>query len=119
MNILLSTLALFYDKIFYSFLILDIIDRSPVLRNVVRAVTKNYRQLLWTAVLGIVFIYIYTTIAYYDLTVHRTFIYSNDGEYHICSTAWRCFGYILDVGLRAGGGVGDNINIPNPGKVSP
>jgi hypothetical protein len=69
-QIVFSILGLFFNPIYYSFLLLDIIERFEVLKNVVRAITENSDQLIMTGILGIVLIYIYAIIAYdsIDLT---------------------------------------------------
>lgn len=67
----------FQSPVFYSLHLLDIINRSPDLGNVVQSVTKNYGMLVMTALLGFIFIYIYSLFAfvfvsdtYYDDMVH-------------------------------------------------
>lgn len=35
----------------------------------------------------------------------------------MCENAWRCFGFILNTGLRQGGGIGDALSFPNPSKI--
>lgn len=52
--IALSLLGLMMSPMYYGFLLLDIIDHSIVLKNVIKSITLNYKQLLMTAVLGIV-----------------------------------------------------------------
>ena len=41
-NISSAILGLFYSKFFFSFMLLDIIGRSDILKNVIRSVTKNF-----------------------------------------------------------------------------
>jgi hypothetical protein len=64
---MISMLALFYLDIFYAFLLLDFIPRSPVLLNVIRAVTENGAQFLLTALLMLVIIFVYTNIGFFYL----------------------------------------------------
>lgn len=42
---------------FYGFLLLDIIDHSIALKNVIRSISLNYKQLIMTAILGIILLY--------------------------------------------------------------
>ena len=117
-NIVISVLGLTTSKVFYSFLLLDIIDRSTVLRNVIRSITQNSTQLIMTAILGIVLLYIYAIIGFYSSDIKSTFVYAGNDKLNVCDNAWRCFGFILNIGLRSGGGVGDAFNLPNPGNHS-
>lgn len=68
--ITLAILGLQVSPFFYTLHLLDVITRSPTLRNVIQAVTKNYRQLLLTAMLGLIIIYVFSVIAFaylYDM----------------------------------------------------
>jgi len=62
--LLFSCLGLFISKLFYGFLLLDIIDHSVVLKNVIKSITLNYKQLVMTTILGIMILYLYSLIAY-------------------------------------------------------
>ena len=62
--IILTILGLQVSPFFYSLHLLEIITRIPTLRNVIQAVTKNYKQLLLTAMLGLIIIYVFSVIAY-------------------------------------------------------
>lgn len=39
----LSLLGVFFSKMYYGFLLLDIIDHSIVLKNVIKSITLNYK----------------------------------------------------------------------------
>jgi hypothetical protein len=104
--IIFSVLGLQFH-ICYSILLLDVVYRFPTLRNVLASVVTNANQLLMTAMLGIIIIYIYSfwgfkvdTDMYYDSAI-GTF-----GESQ-CQSMWQCFLTTLNVGLRQGGGVAD------------
>ncbi|EGR32730.1 hypothetical protein IMG5_072330, partial [Ichthyophthirius multifiliis] len=112
-NILVSVIGLCFSKIFYTFLLLDIIDRSPVLKNIIKPVTINAKQLLLSVIIGCTFLYIYSALGYYS-DIKKTLIYTNNQNYEICSTPWDCFTFILGQALRQGGGIGDLIQMPDP-----
>lgn len=69
-TIIITILGLQVSPFFYTLQLLDVITRVPTLRNVIQAVTKNYKQLLLTAMLGLIIIYVFSVIAYvflYDM----------------------------------------------------
>ena len=109
--LLLAILGTFYSKVFFSFLLLDLIDRSVILNNVIKAITANYKQLLMTAFMGLMLIYIYAVIGY--LIMVPAFIPDGlddpdeEGWKTICPSIWVCFLTILNQGLRQGGGIGE------------
>ena len=116
LNILFVILGIVSNEFFFSFLLLDIIDRSPVLTNVTRSITVNSKQLLMTFVLGIVLIYIYSMIGYYTTVLRGTFVYENSPNLPVCNNPIQCFAFVLNIGLRFGGGIGEAIEQPDPDK---
>lgn len=60
-----------------------------------------------TAVLGIVIVYIYAIVAFYVKSINETFVYTAYPDYNICDSAWNCFTFMMNIGLRSGGGIGD------------
>mmetsp|Transcript_11845 Transcript_11845/g.18235 ORF Transcript_11845/g.18235 Transcript_11845/m.18235 type:complete len:264 (-) Transcript_11845:748-1539(-) len=61
----ISVLAFKSESIYYSFHLLDVINRSPVLQNVMKAVTQNLSQVGLTGLLMMVLVYIYTTLTFF------------------------------------------------------
>ena len=102
-----SFLGTFYSIIFFAFLLLDLIDRSVILNNVVKSVTLNYKQLLMTFALGVLLMYIYAVIGFFAVIDPETSL--SDYQTY-CSNPWHCFLSVANNGLRAGGGVGDVLN---------
>ncbi|EGR33363.1 hypothetical protein IMG5_055060 [Ichthyophthirius multifiliis] len=113
LNIILSILGFSVSKIFYCFLLLDIIDRSSVLKNIIKSITINSKQLMLLIILGIILLFIYSTIAFYS-SIKQTFKYNNNPELEICNSPWDCFLFILGQALRQGGGIGDIVQMPDP-----
>lgn len=60
------------SSIYYSFHLLDVINRSPILQNVMKAITQNIYQTALTFLLMMILIYIYCSL---------TFFYMQDGMY--------------------------------------
>eukprot|EP00347_Sterkiella_histriomuscorum_P021853 403332539 len=109
----LSLLGLYQSPIFYSFQLLDIINRFATLRNVIQAITLNKNQLLMTAMLGLIIIYIYSVLAYafffdmfYNEDINLEEWIGEKGDM-TCQTLFHCYISTINYGLRAGGGIGE------------
>ena len=93
-----------FHPVVAAFQLWDIVVRSDSVNRIVNAVTKNARQFLWTIVLLLVAVYVYSFLGLYFLNDR----YHNDtGE--MCADAFGCFLASLDQGLRSGGGIADAI----------
>lgn len=100
------------SPIFYSFHLVDVINRFPQLQNVIASVTKNGNQLLMTAMLGIIIIYIYSALGfifvfdtYYDDEINAGLL-NRKGD-SACMDMMHCFLSTVNYGLRGGGGIGE------------
>lgn len=107
-----SVLGFYSNELFYSFHLLDVIQRYPTLANVTKAITMNWEQLLMTFVLMLILMYIYTTITFFYImeTVYDYDINENDSDLtgeNRCTSMIECFMTVVDIGLIAGGGIGD------------
>eukprot|EP01016_Furgasonia_blochmanni_P030155 TRINITY_DN31476_c0_g1_i1.p2 TRINITY_DN31476_c0_g1~~TRINITY_DN31476_c0_g1_i1.p2 ORF type:complete len:189 (-),score=53.68 TRINITY_DN31476_c0_g1_i1:33-599(-) len=91
-------LGIFNSFIFFSFILIDFIDRSPILRNVIRSITTNYRQLLMTAFLGVLVLYIYSVIGYYTV-IKESLTYMDQDNLNLCQSMLHCYLSYLDLGL--------------------
>lgn len=74
----IALLGKYSSPIYYSFHLLDVINRSPILQNVVLATTKNIEQTGLTMLLMLVQLYILTVLAFfyfvdvnYDYGIHN------------------------------------------------
>jgi len=107
----MSLLGIFASPVFYSMQLLDIVNRFPSLSNVIKSVTKNSSQLLMSAMLELILVYIYAVLLFTFFFDH----YQNDDlQYsesekgdNLCHSLFHCFISTLNFGLRAGGGIGD------------
>lgn len=88
----LSIFAFITDSYFiYGLFLFEVVYKTDTLRTVVASVTHNGDQLLWTLVLFLIFLWIYTVIGY--VVLNSQFwndTYGEAGE-NGCSTAWQCF----------------------------
>eukprot|EP00004_Rigifila_ramosa_P001596 TRINITY_DN1154_c0_g1_i2.p1 TRINITY_DN1154_c0_g1~~TRINITY_DN1154_c0_g1_i2.p1 ORF type:complete len:2503 (+),score=673.94 TRINITY_DN1154_c0_g1_i2:327-7511(+) len=98
-----------------SFQLLDFVNRSAALGNVVRSVTRPAKEILLTIILIIFIVYMFTTVAFFyfrNLFIGETF--GGDDQYN-CQTMLRCMGTAIQEGLLNGGGLGDFIHQPSIG----
>ena len=112
MYLALSVQGMVQSPVFYSLHLLDVINRFSTLQNVIKSVTTNLYQLLLTAMLGVIIIYIYGVIAYlfisdlyFDEGIHQGLI--NKAGDSICMSLLHCFLSTFNYGLRTGGGIGE------------
>lgn len=125
LNIAWATLGVFISPIFNSLLLLDIVDRSVILQNVVKSTTINWPQLAMTGILGVIVMFIYSMVGYYGSNDFReNMIYTNligwdnDKTLYLCDTPLHCFMFVVNIGLRSGGGVGESVKQPIPTEDS-
>mmetsp|Transcript_17612 Transcript_17612/g.17334 ORF Transcript_17612/g.17334 Transcript_17612/m.17334 type:complete len:130 (-) Transcript_17612:543-932(-) len=76
--ILLAVTGFSFSPALYSFHLLDVIERSPILRDVIKSVTLNFIDLVQTAIFGLVLIYVFAALGfqffhdmYFDEEVER------------------------------------------------
>ena len=98
------------NNVFFSFTLLGILDRSQILQNVIKSITVNSKQLIMTTVFGMILIYIYSVIGFYSTNLQQTFEYIGNKDLPVCQSPLQCFAFILDIGLRRGGGVGEALS---------
>lgn len=77
-----------------------------MLKNVVRAVTGNFKQLALTLFLMAIVIYIYTLIGFYFLGDN---FYNKDIKEDLCSSVFYCYLTAIQYGLRNGGGIAESM----------
>lgn len=78
------------------------------MKDIVRSLTQNYKQLLKTVVLTIIVLYIYSFVAFSYFP--QDFSHEESSDYkNYCETLFMCFVSTLFNGVRADGGIGDAI----------
>jgi hypothetical protein len=108
-----TLMGIFYNKFFFSILLFEIIDLSPLLSSVVQSLTLNAGSLGATALFGIVLFYFYTSMAYFyqdNLAVNEGVIDHDTTQF--CRSYPMCYVNMIYYGLRAGGGIGDLLQTP-------
>jgi len=90
-----------------AFQLFDVVVRSDTVSRIAAAVSRNVRQFLWTLVLLFTIVWIYSLIGFYFL--QDAFVSTNDNITQLCPDSFSCFLVNFNYGLRAGGGIADNI----------
>ncbi len=90
--------GLFLSHIYYSFHVLDIIVRSPLLVNILKSLWRPRRELLLTLVLFLVIEYMFTTFAYW--------YFGKDYPLNECISLISCFLTNVDQTFKNDGGIG-------------
>jgi len=105
----LSYAGALYHEIFYTIQLLDIIQKFPTLTFVIQSITMNKYQLLNTALLGFIVIYIYATLGFYFLQDDYLVGRDLETKEHRCQSILLCFMVTTNRGLRRSGGIGDDL----------
>ncbi|XP_028968698.1 ryanodine receptor [Galendromus occidentalis] len=97
---------------FFAGHLIDVAVCIPSLKTILQSVTHNGKQLILTVMLLTIVVYMYTVIAF---TFFRKFyVQEEDDEVtQKCHSMATCFVFHLYKGVRAGGGIGDEIEAPD------
>ncbi|XP_051973037.1 LOW QUALITY PROTEIN: ryanodine receptor 1 [Xyrauchen texanus] len=101
-----------YNNFFYACHLLDIAMNVKTLRTILSSVTHNGKQLMMTVGLLAVVVYLYTVVAF---NFFRKFYNKSEDEEEPdmkCDDMMTCYLFHMYVGVRAGGGIGDEIEDP-------
>ncbi|XP_041802824.1 ryanodine receptor 2-like [Chelmon rostratus] len=101
-----------YNNFFFAAHLLDIAMGFKTLRTILSSVTHNGKQLALTVGLLAVVVYLYTVVAF---NFFRKFYNKNDDkdtQDMKCNDMLTCYMFHMYVGVRAGGGIGDEIEDP-------
>jgi hypothetical protein len=85
--------------IYFSFHLLDIVNKDPTTRTVIDSVLIPVEQLVMTAILGAFVLFIFSFVQFATFPI--------DFGDSVCRTEWSCFVGYLNWGVRNGGGIGD------------
>ncbi|CAL8106014.1 unnamed protein product [Calicophoron daubneyi] len=101
-----------FNYFLYACHLLDVAVSFKTLRTIIQSVTHNGKQLVLTVMLTSIVIYLYTVIAFNFF--RKFYVKDNDGVMDAkCNDMMTCFIFHLHTGLRAGGGIGDEIEPPD------
>ncbi|XP_050722291.1 ryanodine receptor-like isoform X2 [Eriocheir sinensis] len=97
---------------FFAAHLLDVAVSIPSLKTILQSVTHNGKQLILTCMLLTIIVYCYTVIAF---NFFRKFYVSEEDDVvdQKCHDMMTCFVFHLYKGVRAGGGIGDEIESPD------
>jgi ryanodine receptor 2 len=101
-----------FNNFFFAAHLLDVAVAIPTLKTIMQSVTHNGKQLVLTVMLLTIVVYIYTVIAFNFF--RKFYIQEEDEEVDKkCHDMLTCFVFHLYKGVRAGGGIGDEIGDPD------
>lgn len=101
-----------FNNFFFAAHLLDVAVGFKTLRTILQSVTHNGKQLVLTVMLLTIIVYIYTVIAFNFF--RKFYIQEEDEEVNKkCHDMLTCFVFHLYKGVRAGGGIGDEIGDPD------
>ncbi|XP_059908188.1 ryanodine receptor 3-like isoform X1 [Gadus macrocephalus] len=101
-----------YNNFFFAAHLLDIAMGFKTLRTILSSVTHNGKQLVLTVGLLAVVVYLYTVVAF---NFFRKFYNKGEDDEEPdmkCDDMMTCYLFHMYVGVRAGGGIGDEIEDP-------
>ncbi|XP_047459189.1 ryanodine receptor 2 isoform X2 [Mugil cephalus] len=101
-----------YNNFFFAAHLLDIAMGFKTLRTILSSVTHNGKQLVLTVGLLAVVVYLYTVVAFNFFRKFYNKSDDNDTEDMKCNDMLTCYMFHMYVGVRAGGGIGDEIEDP-------
>eukprot|EP00457_Paulinella_chromatophora_P000056 gb/GEZN01000056.1/.p1 GENE.gb/GEZN01000056.1/~~gb/GEZN01000056.1/.p1 ORF type:complete len:2849 (-),score=516.65 gb/GEZN01000056.1/:313-8475(-) len=94
-----DVLGLFGLVMFYTLHLFDLVLHNRTLRYVLQAVTKRPGQMVATAFLGFIMLYLYSVIGFVWFPDQYNFTSDSDKIYN-CQTMWGCLQRHLDLGFR-------------------
>ncbi|KAI5618783.1 ryanodine receptor 2 isoform X1 [Silurus asotus] len=101
-----------YNNFFFAAHLLDVAMGFKTLRTILSSVTHNGKQLILTVGLLAVVVYLYTVVAF---NFFRKFYNKTEDGQSLdmkCDDMLTCYMFHMYVGVRAGGGIGDEIEDP-------
>ncbi|XP_034536962.1 ryanodine receptor 2 [Notolabrus celidotus] len=101
-----------YNNFFFAAHLLDIAMGVKTLRTILSSVTHNGKQLVLTVGLLAVVVYLYTVVAFNFFRKFYNKSDDNDTQDMKCNDMLTCYMFHMYVGVRAGGGIGDEIDDP-------
>lgn len=98
--------ALTRQPFFYGVVLFEIVYFFQILQLIMKAIAYNARQILLTATLGSIIVYIFTVIGYVYFSQDYFMSDVGVGE-QLCNSLSQCFFHILSLGPRSTGSIGD------------
>ncbi|GMS80970.1 hypothetical protein PENTCL1PPCAC_3145, partial [Pristionchus entomophagus] len=109
-----SALGVFVSPFFYAVHLIDVVLSFPMLKAILQSVTHNLKQLILTIMMTLVVMYLYTVLGFNFF--RKFYVQESDEEGEEpdrkCHSMFTCFIYHFYAGVRAGGGIGDELESP-------
>ncbi|KRY59582.1 Ryanodine receptor 44F [Trichinella britovi] len=101
-----------WNPFFYAGHLIDVVISFPMLQTILKSVTHNGKQLILTVMMVLVVVYLYTVLAFNFF--RKFYVQEDDGEEtdSKCNNMISCFVFNVYAGIRAGGGIGDELQSP-------
>jgi hypothetical protein len=84
-----------------------LIKRNEDLKNILRSITLNSKQLILTTLLAIIVIYCFTIVSFLSFPEVYSSIIGDASAVTYCGSLFECFISNIVTGIRMGGGIGD------------
>ncbi|KAF1774718.1 MIR motif [Phytophthora cactorum] len=112
LQIFISVLGAYVNKLYFAFLLLDVVDRYKELNNVLRSISRPAKALGVTTLLYLIVVYVFAVVGFFffreDYTpkdeISKAQIAGRAP--YTCQRLFQCFLVSLDQGLKSGGGLG-------------
>ena len=108
LHCLFGLLGAFWHPFFHTLHLILIYLMSNTAYYVVRSITTHIGQLGITLLLAIFFIYSMAFIVFVNYSRSWDGQVDNDGSIPMCRDMWECLMYVINLGLRNGGGIADS-----------
>jgi len=102
--------------IFTALNLLMIINISSTVKYVLSSVTRHFDQVLMTFFMAAVFVWVYAMIVADYYVEAFEFDGGIVGQVKLCSSYYKCFMYIFNIGIRSGGGIAEIMEIGSTTK---
>ncbi|KFD64964.1 hypothetical protein M514_11549 [Trichuris suis] len=101
-----------WNPFFYAGHLIDVVFSFPMLQTILKSVTHNGKQLILTVMMVVVVVYMYTVLAFNFF--RKFYVQDEDGQEtdSKCNNMITCFVFNIYAGIRAGGGIGDELQSP-------
>ncbi|KAL4163762.1 hypothetical protein KRP22_005189 [Phytophthora ramorum] len=111
-QIFISVLGSYVNKLYFAFLLLDVVDRYKDLNNVLRSISRPAKALGVTTLLYLIVVYVFAVVGFFffreDYTPEDELTEAQrEGRApYTCQRLFQCFLVSLDQGLKSDGGLG-------------
>ncbi|ETM50437.1 hypothetical protein L914_05509 [Phytophthora nicotianae] len=112
MQIFISVLGAYVNKLYFAFLLLDVVDRYKELNNVLRSISRPAKALGVTTLLYLIVVYVFAVVGFFffreDYTQEKDITKAQIAGRapYTCQRLFQCFLVSLDQGLKSDGGLG-------------